>query len=196
MIRGVQNKPALHTILASFLFFVAGGVSCQPNGQFWNSTAITEKYQLLEVQTDASETSYPSGKILEIRLYSNKEVEFDYYPPYTAQRNRTASRFERKMAMLTDEDFDEIKSILSKPDLVNAKDYYGPSRETGIDSSVRKTVTFGTDNQKKVIVLEERDSDLHLEEKSTTYPPSLTRLLQLVESINRNLRKRIEVESR
>lgn len=154
------------------------------------------KEVILTVTTNASESSFPRGEILDIRLYSNNEVEFDFYLPHTPERVFMKFSSEKKKGKLNEEDFDKIKSLLIEPDLVNAQTYYAPLRKSSIDSFVKKTVIFKVNNQEKIIVLEERDSHLNLEEKLNIYPESLIKLLEEVEDVNKKLRQQIDPESR
>lgn len=178
------------------ILFFWGANSCvfSPINHF--KTLLLGKEVILEIITDAGESSYPRGKILDIRLYNNKEVEFDYYPPNTPDRVGMKFMSYRKDAKLDQEDFDLINSLISQSDLLNAKNYYAPSRHSSIDSTVKKTINLRAGIEEKTIILEERDSHLHLEEKSNMYPPSLIRLLEVVEDINRKLRKQIDPNSR
>lgn len=151
---------------------------------------------LLEIETDASETVYPLGKTLDLRVYGNRQVEFDFYLPNTPDRVGLPFTSERRKTKLSQEDFDNLKTLLDKSDLVNANSYYAPSRRVAIDARVKKTVIFKMGNQQKTIVLEENDSHLNFRKKSDVYPSSLIRLLELIEDINRKLRKQIDPESR
>ena len=197
----MMNKRRKKSVFLKFLIvvlfsWIISNCTFSANNQVQNQKLLAEKELILEVITNASESSYPRGKVLDIRLYNDKEVEFDFYPPNTPDRIGMKFTSEKKDAKLSQEDFDEINSLLSKSDLLYAKNYYAPSRRSSFDSTVKKTVNFKVENQEKIIVLEERDSHLHLEEKSSVYPASLIKLLEVVEDVNRKLRKQIDSESR
>lgn len=184
-------------LICSVMFLVFWGNNCISSLQNSASNLRTteNKNLILEVMSETSKTVYPSGKILEARLYDNKEVEFDFYLPNTPDRVGMPFTSEKKSAKLSQEDFDKIKFLLGKSDLLNAKNSYAPI-ERILDATIKKTVSFKFGTQGKIIVLEENDSHLHLEEKSNLYPASLIRLLELVEDINKRLRKQIDPESR
>jgi hypothetical protein len=196
MIKRGKGLVYVKFLMVVLLFWTTNSCRFSTINQSGNEPLLVERKVILEIITDASESSYPSGKILDIKLYNNKTVEFDFYLPNTPDRIGMKFTSEKKEAKINQEDFIEIDSLLRKSDLVNAKNYYAPSRHMSVDSFMKKTITFKVENQEKTIVLEERDSHLHLEEKSDLYPTSLIKLLELTEEVNKNLRKQIDPESR
>lgn len=179
-------------IFLILLFLLNGNCSIFQVNKYTDNTLPVKKGVILEVITEAGETSYPPGQVLDLKLYDNKEVEFDFYKPDTPDRIGIQFSSERKQSTISQEDFNEIKSLLNNSDLLNAKNYYAPSINISVDSRIKKIITFKAVNQEKNIVLEERDSHLHLKEKLGKYPESLVMLLEKVENINRELRKHVD----
>jgi hypothetical protein len=195
----------LKFLIIVLFFWITSNCAFFQHNTFDNQSSLTEKKVILEVTTIASESSYPSGKILDFRLYNNTEVEFDFYPPNTPDRVGMKFAAEKKEAKLSQDDFDKITSFLSKSDLLTADNVYLPRRISpmSIDSSVKKIIALRYVNQEKQIILEENDSHLYLSDappnftvKPNLYPKSLIELLELVNTINKKLRKEIDPESR
>ncbi len=169
-----------------------------------NSDRSGEEKIILQVWTDVSSTSYPYGKYLSIRLYQNGTAEFDFFAPKKPDEIITRLKLERKEAKLPQEDFDKLISLLSKSDLLSAKESYEPRRLSpmSIDSSVKKSITFKIEGGNKTILLKEDDDHLYLDDppsyitaKQNPYPPSLIELLKSVERINKKLREQIDPKS-
>ncbi len=186
-----------YLLIPAFFVFASLSVSCSflETDTFQNKV-LPENTVILEVTTDASATSYPSGHILDMRLYENMKVEFDFYPPNTPERLGEKLTLETKKDKLNQHDYHQITSLLDSLDLSSANDYYGPSRTTSVDSFVKRHVLISYNGRKKSIILEERDSHLHLNEKSDLYPPPLIKLLEMIDDLNRDLRKHIDPQSR
>lgn len=191
---GLPNNRLTYVLL--FFLFVACSCSSLSNQGLEESNRIINKSLLLEVLSETSETVYPKGKILELRLYNDKNVEFDYYPPNTPDRIGLPFIPERKTAKLFQEDFDEIKSLLCDSALLNSANVYPPKIKRVLDATIKKSLTLNCGNQEKAILLEENDSHLHFEEKVGVYPTSLIKLLAISEKINKKLRIEINSESR
>jgi len=192
-------------LLVIVVFFLAttNCVSFQ-NDNSARQIIMPEKKVLLEIATISTETSYPHGEVLDIRLYNTKEVEFDFYPPHTPERLGMKFTIEKKKTKLSQEDFDKLTSLLRESDLLNAKDRYDPRRISpmSVDSTIRKNITFTSSGRDKRIVVEEYDSRLFLDDvptyitaKPNIYPKSLIELLKTVEVINRRLRVQIDPAS-
>ena len=192
-------------LLVIVVFFLAttNCVSFQ-NDNSARQIIMPEKKVLLEIATISTETSYPHGEVLDIRLYNTKEVEFDFYPPHTPERLGMKFTIEKKKTKLSQEDFDKLTSLLRESDLLNAKDQYDPRRISpmSVDSTIRKNITFTSSGRDKRIVVEEYDSRLFLDDvptyitaKPNIYPKSLIELLKTVEVINRRLRVQIDPAS-
>ena len=192
-------------LLVIVVFFLATSncVSFQ-NDNSARQIIMPEKKVLLEIATISTETSYPHGEVLDIRLYNTKEVEFDFYPPHTPERLGMKFTIEKKKTKLSQEDFDKLTSLLRESDLLNAKDRYDPRRISpmSVDSTIRKNITFTSSGRDKRIVVEEYDSRLFLDDvptyitaKPNIYPKSLIELLKTVEVINRRLRVQIDPAS-
>jgi hypothetical protein len=197
MINTIHKTPRQFKLVFLVCLFLLNS-SCarfQAN-EYENSFLFANKKVILEVSTKAGETSYPQGQILDMRLYNDMEVEFDFYLPNTPERVGLKFTSEMKKGELTLEAFDQILSLLGKPDLLSASNYYKPSRSMSVDSSVKKIVNISYAGNEKQIVLEENDSHLHLKEKSIIYPESLLKLLELTEKTNKELRRQIDPESR
>lgn len=192
----MKNSVYFH-LICGFLFVVLLISGCISQIQNDTNTVIMQENKdlLLEITTEASETVYPPGKTLDFRLFSNREIEFDFYPPNTPDRIGMRFTSEKKSAKLSQEDFDKIIPLLNKSDLIGAKNYYPPSKR-GLDATVKKTIRLKFVSKEKTVILEENDSHLHLKEKLDLYPASLVKLLEIVEEVNKKLRRQIDPESR
>lgn len=188
-----------YLLIPAFLVLASLSISCSfAETDTLQNKVLPGNSVILEVTTDASATSYPSGHILDMRLHENMTVEFDFYPPNTPERVGKKPTFETKKDKLNQHDYNQITSLLDSLDLSNANDYYGPIRATSVDSFVKRNVLISYKGRKKSIILEERDSHLHLNEKSDLdlYPPPLIKLLEMIDDMNRDLRKHIDSQSR
>src|SRR5918911_3332038 len=152
-----------------------------------HATAPASQKSLLEVSTEASNTVYPPGETLDLRLYETGEVEYDYYPPPNPSRVGEPFRAVRKRTKLSTEEVEHIQDILNKPDLSNAKAEYPPIKPI-LDSYIVKIVAYNDQGRERRIVLRENDSHLLLDKKEGVYPKSLIELLKLVQKINEDLR--------
>lgn len=173
--------------------------SCTFNSQannLENDASQESRKAILKVSTMAGDTSYPHGQILNMKLYDNMDVEFDFYFPYSPERVGKKFTTELKKGKISLENYNQIISILNQPDIRLSDNYYAPGKIMSVDSSVKKTVIILSENNEKKIVLEENDSHLHLKNKSGIYPASLIKLLELVERLNLELRKEIDPNSR
>ena len=182
--------------ISRLLLLVLAIDGCSQSAGNQKNTGPAGGKAILEVQSYAPDTSYPRGNILDIRLYQNRRVEFDFYPPNTPDRLGMKFSVERLESMLSEAQFDKFVSLLNASDLGAAALDYPPSRTSSTDSFIRKTVTYRIGEAEKKVSLEERDSHLHLSEKSEVYPRSLISLLELVEEVNRQLRREIDPKSR
>jgi hypothetical protein len=181
-------------IIVLILFF-GGGCSLFNNANAEPKSLYLRKV-ILEINSNASDSSFPQGQTLDIRLYDNMAVEFDFYLPNTPERVGMKFTKETKVDKLSQANFDKIISLINESSLLNAKSYYEPVRRMSVDSFIKKTVIIKANDNEKRIVLEERDSHLHLKDKTNIYPESLIKLLELVEKTNKELRKKIDPESR
>ena len=133
------------------------------------------------------------------------EAEFDFYPPNTPERVGMEFKAERRKAKLTAADFEKFIELINQPDLLDAKKTYSPRRISpmSVDSEVKKIVTLRRGTQEKEIILEEGECRLYLDgapsyvvAKSELYPVSLVKLLKFVDSVNIDMRKQIDPNSR
>lgn len=194
-----KNIPRLTIInlLSIFLIsWVINGCGFSFQDKYGNQTSPFEKEVILEVKTNSSKSVYPSGKTLDIKLYNNKGVEFDFYPPNAPDIVGIPFSYKREKTQLDEEDFRKITELLGKSDLISANNSYQPTNDRSVDATVKKIITFKVGTQEKTIVLDENDSHLHLKENSNVYPTSLIQLLNVITSINKKLRGQIDPNSR
>lgn len=147
-----------------------------PTANQENESASTSKELLLEVYTKSEGMTHPRGVVLDIRLYSNGEAEFGYY--MTPARNQSTT----KTIKLPSDDFVGLKALIESEDLLNAKDFYGPTVELS-DAMTTTTVRIKRNKHERKIVLHETDTGLHLDRKKAVYPVSLIKLLSLIEEM-------------
>lgn len=189
-------KNILNFIVVLVCFAVSmGGCSVADTKSNVSIAPAVERNLLLEVKTETSATVYPSGRTLDLRLYDNREVEFDFYLPNTPDRIGKPFESERRRSHITDKEFEDFLLLLNQTRHMGGKDFYAATQRV-LDATIRKTITLDGDKSSRVIILEENDSHLHLREKGAIYPPPLLNLLELVENTNRRLRKEINPESR
>ncbi len=194
--KNIPKLTVFNLLSIVLLSWIINGCAFSFQNKFGNQTLPIGKEVILEVKTNASRSVYPSGETLDIKLYNNKEVEFDFYPPNTPDRVGIPFSYEREKARLDEEDFKKITDLLGKQDLVRANSSYQPNNYRSVDATVKKIIVFKIGSEEKTIVLEENDSHLHLEEKSNVYPTSLIQLLNVITGINKKLRVEIDPDSR
>lgn len=87
---------------------------------------------------------YPKeGDILYFRLYESGRLEYDGYPnqdpPKITSRN---VQITRKHAQLSEDDVNELISLASQPDFLNAKDEYLPPVRYAVDAVFTQKIVF------------------------------------------------------
>jgi hypothetical protein len=170
-----------------FVSFLALG--CDSVHSVSGTGETKEKKMLLEVMNEATETIYPPGKTLTLRVFNNAEVEFDYYLPYTPERVGIPFSSEIRKTTITKEQLATIESLLKEIYSENPKTRYTPTQPM-LDSHITVTLKYESKTGLKQIVMEENDSRLHLE-KTNAYSPALTKLMSLVYEIYFDNRKRL-----
>jgi len=171
------------------------GSGCDANGNIADSSSAANNRVILEVVSETSETVYPRGKILVLRLYDNSVAQFDFYPPNTP--DRVGMPFESSLNRRSISQ-DKLASIVAYMDSLNfsqLRDVYEPTLRPS-DAFIKETINLQSGSKTKKIVLEENDSHLHLDQKSESYGAALVILLRFVEKLNLELRKEMDPNSR
>lgn len=174
------------SVLPLILLFIFASTSCQTNANANSAFKTSRDEVLLEVYTDLEGMVYPSGKVLDLKLYDSGRVEYDYYPP--RQDNERPVSLQRRETSLEKESLESIKKLIIEPGLLEAKSEYPPTAPR-FDASITVTVIFKTAGTERRIILRENDSDLYLGKKKGVYPSALVDLLLLVQNINDRLLK-------
>jgi hypothetical protein len=185
----IMNKLFSATIIINLLFtFSLIGYSKQSvtSNNYKESTEPESKELLLEIYTKYEGMMHPKGTLLEIRLYSTGDAEFDYFLPSQMGGDKP-NETTRKDVRLEQETVQQIKTLIEAPDFISANGFYPPSIPLS-DASTTTTITFKRQQQEKKIVLEETDTILHLNKKDKVYPKSVITLLRVIE----NLRTKFE----
>lgn len=144
---------------------------------------------LLEVSTEASQTVYPPGRTLDLRLYESGEAEFDFYTRRDPMQPGAPFKAELRRVRLDAEEIERLRQLLADPRLSAARAEYGPTKPI-LDSWVVTVVDFNRGGQQQRITLKENDSHLLLDRKGGVYPEPLIELLRLVGKINLELRNK------
>ena len=149
----------------------------------------SEKEILLEVYTNSEGMVDPSGMLLDLRLYSTGEVDYENY--LNSLNGGDTYKKLRKGVMLNKENFEELKKLIEMPDFVKAKTRF---KSTMFFSDVLTTTTivFKYKGKEKKITLEETDTHLHLDKKKDVYPKSLITLLQLITKVKIDLERSVQ----
>lgn len=142
-----------------------------------NKNHSGERTQLLEVIKVPFGPIYPPEKTLVLRIFSNREIELDYYEP--SNRKRFPFQSEIKTSKITQEQFEEIKELLTELGGNNKKIEYSPTQKM-LDASIEVTVNYQINSSGHQIILRENDSTLH----RAQYPTALSHLMYLVQKIN------------
>jgi len=142
-----------------------------------NIDNLLEKKVLLEVSTKLAGMVKPSGELLDIRLYSTGEVDYEEY--LSVIDDNGFNKKSKKSLKITEDDFQELKKMLEMSDLINAKTNYLPTISPS-DVSTTTTIIFNCKGQQKKIVAKETDTTLNLERKKNAYPESLINLLKII----------------
>lgn len=183
--------------LLGMFFALISFISCNSYSTQLKTIFINpnDRVLLLEIFNETSETVYPRGRTLELMLYNNSDLEFDYYSPNTPERVGIPFTTERKIGKCSQKDFENLVFYLEQEDLSTSKEIYLPTKRS-MDSSIKKLIKFKYENKEKTIIIEENDNHIHLNEKKGVFPSSLIKLLELSERINKELRKEINTDSR
>lgn len=142
---------------------------------------------LLEMITDASDSVYPPGKSLDLRVYESGKTEFDNYSPDELHKVEPATP-QLKQTTINSEQLSAIRAVLNKLNSGNPKSTYPPT-ERIFDARIVTTITYKSNEGMKTIILQENDSHLHLEKKKHIYPQPLIELLNLSYKIGASVRK-------
>ncbi|MEP6849078.1 MAG: hypothetical protein ABI999_09495 [Acidobacteriota bacterium] len=186
-------KYIVSSLLIVFIFAsLAFSASCS-SSRYTNATNGDERL-LLEVVSESEGPVYPPGKTLTLRLYSDAAIEFDFFPQYGPDLAGVPFRTELKRSAITGEQFDAFLTIFDKMRFDEPKTMYTPTRRI-LDSKIRVTVNYLSDNAMKKIIIEENDSHVHLE-SSGVYPDSLVQLLKLVDAVYWEKRKALLEETK
>lgn len=173
--------------ILSFIIFVSilGSSSCRRIEILSNQNITQElsEQTLLEVYTELEGMVYPTGKVLNIKLYSSGKAEYDYY---SLERTKKTFKLERKQTFLSREDLEILKAIINDLNLSVVKSEYFPTMPV-LDARTTKTVIYKKAFDEIKIVLKENDSDLYLENKNKIYPAELLNLLLFVQKFHQRL---------
>lgn len=138
------------------------------------------------------------GSTLLFRLNDNRTVEFDREISRQRKTMPPVADFfvqRRCPAPLSEETFDDFKSLIEELARSSVKQEYEPTRDL-FDVTARFTLLYKKDDVTKEIVINENDITVINTSNQTRFPTSLNRLIRKVYSIRESLSEHQDEEKK